>query len=67
MRTSPARLPAADLTTRADRREAPAADLTTRTDRRAWLRPGNWLVVVIPALAELVVGGYRLGGVAVAG
>ena len=62
MRTSPAGLPAADLTTRTDRRAAPGASRTARAGRRAWLRPGNWLVVVIPALAELVVGGYRLGG-----
>jgi mannosyltransferase len=29
---------------------------------RARLRPADWLVVVIPAVAELAVGGYRLGG-----
>jgi mannosyltransferase len=47
---------AADGTVPADGGTAAAAR------RRAWLRPGNWLVVVIPAVAELVIGGYRLGG-----
>ena len=53
--------PSAGAAARAGRQDAPAAGATARAGR-AWLRPGNWLVVVIPAVAELVVGGYRLGG-----
>ena len=57
-RTSP--LPAVGVTAAG----ATAAGVTAAATSqwRARLRPAGWLVIVIPALAELAVGGYRLGG-----
>jgi mannosyltransferase len=52
-------VPAAGLTATAP---APGGADGAASGWRARVHPGTWLVIVIPAIAELAVGGYRLGG-----